>query len=144
MGEVLGLRWRHVNLEHGSVAVSHALQRQKSASGLVLTDTRPIVHGAPSGCQNRLWLCSGLTACGRSKKGRSRGHDGPIAATFSPQVSEMYWNAGLFRVFKAVLKKAGLPDIQFHDLRHSAASLMLAQGVPLRVVMEVLGHGSST
>jgi integrase len=41
-----------------------------------------------------------------------------------------------------MLNRAGLPDIRFHDLRHSAASLMLAQGVPLRVVMEVLGHSS--
>jgi integrase len=48
----------------------------------------------------------------------------------------------LFRAFKAKLKRAALPDIRFHDLRHSAASLMLAQGVPLRVVMEVLGHSS--
>lgn len=48
----------------------------------------------------------------------------------------------LHRAFKAMLTKAGLPDIRFHDLRHSAASLMLAQGVPLRVVMEVLGHSS--
>jgi len=46
----------------------------------------------------------------------------------------------LFRSFKSTLRKAGLPDIRFHDLRHSAASLMLAQGVPLGVVMEVLGH----
>ena len=48
----------------------------------------------------------------------------------------------LFRVFKTVLQRASLPDIRFHDLRHSAASLMLAQGVPLRVVMEILGHSS--
>jgi len=48
----------------------------------------------------------------------------------------------IFRAFKTMLKKAALPDIRFHDLRHSVASLMLAQGVPLRVVMEVLGHSS--
>ncbi len=38
------------------------------------------------------------------------------------------------------LKKAGLPDIRFHDLRHSAASLMAARGVSQRTVMEILGH----
>lgn len=48
----------------------------------------------------------------------------------------------LHRAFKVILSKAGLEDIRFHDLRHSAASLMLAQGVALRVVMEVLGHSS--
>src|SRR4029077_5670343 len=48
----------------------------------------------------------------------------------------------LFRTFKALLGKAGLPDFRFHDLRHSAASLLLAQGVPMRAVMELLGHSS--
>lgn len=45
------------------------------------------------------------------------------------------------RYFKAMLHKAGLPaTVRFHDLRHSAATLMLAQGIHPRVVMEVLGH----
>ena len=44
------------------------------------------------------------------------------------------------RCFKPMLKKAGLPDIRFHDLRHSCASLLLAQGVSPRVIMETLGH----
>lgn len=41
---------------------------------------------------------------------------------------------------RKVLKAAELPIIRFHDLRHSAASLMLAQKVQPRVVMEILGH----
>jgi integrase len=45
----------------------------------------------------------------------------------------------LFRTFKGLLRKAGVPDIRFHDLRHSAASLLLAQGVPMRAVMKLLG-----
>ena len=48
----------------------------------------------------------------------------------------------LFRAFKSLLHKVGLPDFRFHDLRHSAASLLLAQGVPMRAVMELLGHSN--
>jgi integrase len=44
------------------------------------------------------------------------------------------------RQFDGLLKKAGLAHIRFHDLRHTAASLRLAQGVHPRVVMEILGH----
>lgn len=40
-----------------------------------------------------------------------------------------------------MLKKAGLPEtIRFHDLRHSCATLLIAQGVHPRVVMEILRH----
>ena len=42
--------------------------------------------------------------------------------------------------FTALLKRAGLPARRFHDLRHTCASLLLAQGVHPRLVMETLGH----
>ena len=44
------------------------------------------------------------------------------------------------RHFHLLLVKVGLPRLRFHDLRHSCASLLLAQGIPARVVMETLGH----
>ena len=45
-----------------------------------------------------------------------------------------------YREFKKLLGKADLPPVRLHDLRHTAASLLVAQGVPPRVVMEILGH----
>jgi len=44
------------------------------------------------------------------------------------------------RAFKDILAGAKLPRIRIHDLRHTCASLLLAQGVHPRVVMETLGH----
>lgn len=44
--------------------------------------------------------------------------------------------------FQRLLRAAGLPPQRFHDLRHGAASFMLAAGVPLKVVQEVLGHAN--
>jgi integrase len=44
------------------------------------------------------------------------------------------------RAIKTLLKAAKLPDMRLHDLRHSCATLLLAQGVNPRVVMETLGH----
>jgi integrase len=43
---------------------------------------------------------------------------------------------------KVLLKKAGLPDIRFHDLRHSAATLLLTEGVHPKIVQELLGHSN--
>jgi integrase len=46
----------------------------------------------------------------------------------------------LHKFFKRLLKKSDLPDIRFHDLRHSAATLMLQNNIPLIVVSRRLGH----
>jgi len=46
----------------------------------------------------------------------------------------------LTRAFKSILKANDLPMIRIHDLRHSCATPLLAQGVSPRVVMETLGH----
>ena len=46
----------------------------------------------------------------------------------------------LTRDYKALLKRAGLPELRFHDLRHTAASLFCAQNVQPRDLMEILGH----
>ena len=46
------------------------------------------------------------------------------------------------RAFKPLLRRAGLPAIRFHDLRHAFASLMLSQGVRVDLVAQMLGHSS--
>ena len=45
-------------------------------------------------------------------------------------------------IFKKLLKKAGLPDVRFHDLRHSVATVLLAAKMDLKAVSELLGHSS--
>jgi integrase len=46
------------------------------------------------------------------------------------------------RSFKPLHKKAGLPEIRFHDLRHTCATLLLAKGVHPKIVQELLGHAT--
>lgn len=46
----------------------------------------------------------------------------------------------MLRAFYKLLERAGLPHMRFHDLRHSCATLLAAQGVPPRVAMDILGH----
>lgn len=48
--------------------------------------------------------------------------------------------SGLTRRFKTLAKKAGFPNIRFHDLRHTYATLMLTLGIHPKIVQEILGH----
>ncbi len=54
-----------------------------------------------------------------------------------------YLNPGrIWFLFKKLLKAVGLPDERFHDLRHGAATVLLAAKVDVKVVSELLGHSS--
>ena len=65
-----------------------------------------------------------------------------------PYVFTDKWGAPIFwghvtdRMLRPLCTKAGLRAIRFHDLRHSAATFLLLQGVADRTVMEILGHTS--
>jgi integrase len=50
----------------------------------------------------------------------------------------------LRRCFRPALKAAGLPCIRFHDLRHTYASLLIAQGENIKYIQNQLGHSSPT
>ena len=45
--------------------------------------------------------------------------------------------------FGALIARAGLPPIRFHDLRHGTATMLLAAGQPMKVISEILGHATS-
>jgi integrase len=49
-----------------------------------------------------------------------------------------------YRSFRPLLKRAGLPQIRIHDLRHTAATLLLGKGVHPKIVQEMLGHSTIT
>jgi site-specific recombinase XerD len=59
--------------------------------------------------------------------------------TGSPLARDDDW-----REWKAVLRAAGVRDARLHDARHTAATLLLEQGVHIRVVQEILGHARVT
>jgi integrase len=58
-----------------------------------------------------------------------------------PGLKGGYFNPNyLLRVFKKILRRAGLADMRLHDLRHSTVTILLAKGVHIKVVSELLGH----
>ena len=63
-----------------------------------------------------------------------------LGLVFTTVIGNPIGTHSLHRTFKTILRAADLPDIRYHDLRHTAATLLLAQGVDARTIMETLGH----
>jgi integrase len=142
MGELLGLRWSDLDWETGRLHVQRQLQHVVG-EGLVLvepktrTGRRPIALG-PS------MLAKLLVHRERQQQERLfSGEDWQEHGLIFPSlVGTPKGPSELRREFKRLAKQAGLPEIRFHDLRHTAATLMLQQGVHPKVVQERLGHSS--
>lgn len=141
LGEILGLRWQDVDLDGGTLTVNQAIYRMRG--GLVTSEPKT------ERSRRCLFLPDGVRAALKAHRLRqlqerliagSRWQD--TSLVFTSTIGTPLDPRNLFRAFKALLRRAGLPGCRFHDLRHSAASLLLAQGVPMRAVMELLGHSS--
>ena len=80
----------------------------------------------------------------RAAQGRERLGAGSawtdLGLVFSTPIGTPLDYSNLRREFRRLLKNAALPPMRIHDLRHTCATLLLAQGVNPRVVMETLGH----
>jgi integrase len=138
-GEALGLRWQDVDLDAGLLHVRFQLQRI-DGHGLVLVAPKTKLS------RRTLALPPTVVANLRSHKAQAqeRLQAGPMwhetALVFTTPIGTGLDGPNVTKAFQRLLKKAGLPHRRFHDLRHSCASLLLAQNVAPRVVMEVLGH----
>lgn len=140
-GEALGLRWSDVDLDRAIIQVRRQLIR--TSAGLMLSDTKtPRSRRAvnvPKQLVETLRAHRDAQDIDRDLAGAAWTETGFL---FTTQLGTPLDPRNLLRDFKKVCEGAGLGDWHVHELRHSAASLMLAQGVKLQVVSEVLGHAS--
>ena len=132
-GELLGLRWGDVDLQGGWLAV----QRQLSDLRGKLELTEP----KTSRSRRTVALPKVAAEALRRHKGRLGAVPHPTALVFTDARGGPIRRQNLLRrSFRPLLARAGLPRIRFHDLRHTAATLLLGQGVHVKVVQEQLGH----
>ena len=133
-GELLGLKWTDVDLATGRLTITRSLQRVEKL-GLQLTETK-------SRAANRTVILPNFAiAALRSHHKvqlRQRLISGPDWRDgnfiFTARDGQPVEPNSMHRIFKRLLKQAALPaQIRFHDLRHSAASLLIAKGVPLKL-----------
>lgn len=137
-GELLGLRWRDIDLDAGAVRVQSSLQRVRG--GFELSE--------PKTAHSRRQVVLGDSAVAALRRWRLRQAEERLAVGSARQDSGLvFTNAlgenalGAVRTsFPALLERAGVPRVRFHDLRHSAATLMLGQGIHPKIVSETLGH----
>ena len=130
-GELLGLRWSDVDLSGGTLRVCHALQRVDGSLQLVETKT----------ARSRRTVTLPAIALDALRAHRAA-QDGQIGSmyVFTTATGTPLDGTNVTKRLQAVLAAARLPHVTFHALRHTTASLLLAQGVHPRVVMEQLGH----
>jgi integrase len=101
-----------------------------------------LVKLTPADIVNRQGVrCFRLT---NTKNGKSRFV--PIIPAIEDAVSRLPFRRGyrnIYKWYERAVEAVGLGDVVFHDLRHSAASLLLAEGVPLEIIGHILGHQSA-
>lgn len=140
-GELLGLSWSDIDLERRQLRVTKALQRV-SGQGLILVETK-----TRRGRRSIILPLGTVDALRRHRARQAK--DQPVGGSGWSQANFVFTSARgtpldgdnmISRPFARLLERIGLPPMRFHDLRHSCASLLLAQGVAPRVVMETLGH----
>jgi integrase len=127
-GELLGLRWADVDLDAGAVHVVRRLKRRTSRRQVLLVR---IAVQALNLHQER-----------QEEERRQAGSTWDDNGLVFPNTIGRPINPSNFlrREFYPLLKAAGLPRMRFHDLRHSAATLLLGMGVHPKIVSELLGH----
>ena len=139
-GELLGLRWDDVNLDQGILNVRLSLRRLPSG-GLSLQQpkTKTSVRSIKLGSQTVeiLQLQKIKNAMDAEKVGKLWQDLGFV---FPSTVGTPMDPTNLIKAFRKLLRLAELPPIRFHDLRHTAASLMLNNGVDVLVASRRLGH----
>lgn len=141
-GEVLGLTWPTVDLEAGAVRVERTLQQYDGAYHLdeVKTALSRRTLGLPAPLVATLKTRRTEQLKSHRREVGWIGNDWHLV--FTTESGAPLSGKEVRRAFKVALQDAELPAQRFHDLRHAAASFMLAQGVPLKVAQEVLGHST--
>jgi integrase len=141
-GELLGLRWDDVDLERGTLRVGRALVREGGRHTVGETKTR---RG-----RRQVNLTPRTVRTLRTHRKRQLEEKMHLVGLYEDSDLIFATHSGtpvnpenlVKRSFKPLLRESNLPDIRFHDLRHTCATLLLGRGVHPKLVQELLGHAT--
>lgn len=139
-GELLALHWANVDLDKGTAQVTGTLQQ--IGRGFAVTE--------PKTAHSRRQVALTRTAVETLRQHRVAQAEARLRLgaawtdadlVFCNEIGGFVDASNLVRrSFLPLLRRAGLPRIRFHDLRHTAATLLLSEGVHPKIVSEMLGH----
>lgn len=139
-GEILGLRWKDVDLDKGILYVRQTLSK----------DGKKFLSGAKTDSSVRSIKLSNETIAvlrkHKARVAREKLQLGPDYVDYDLVICTSKGTPvnpeNLKRTFERLIKEAEVPKIRFHDLRHTHATMLLAQGVHAKVISERLGHSN--
>lgn len=140
-GELCGLRWGDIDLDAGTIAVTRT---RVVVDGKAIDSEPKTAYGVRS-----VPLDDALVSMLRSRRAQQASERlaaGPAHSdcgyVVADELGQPLHPDVVSERFDKLLRGAGLRRIRLHDCRHTAATLMLASGVPVKVVQEMLGHSS--
>src|SRR5262249_55887210 len=138
--ELLALRWADIDIERGRLHVRGTLQR--SRAGLTIAE--------PKTASSRRQIVLSPRAVEALRRHRTRQAEERLRVGAAwPEHDFVFTNGSgppidsgnlRTRSFRPLFGRAAPPPIRFHDLRHTAATLLLGEGVHPKIVSEMLGH----
>lgn len=137
-GELLGLRWQDVDLDAAQVRIRRALSVVDGVTRLLATKTARVRCLSVGG--------SVVEALRRHREEQERLRaaadrwDNEWGLVFTDASGRPIDPKRVTDEFRTLVRRAPVPVVRFHDLRHAHATILVAEGVPLKVVSERLGH----
>jgi len=143
MGESLGLKWSDIDFDARTLRIHRQLQRIREGGGLVFSEPKNASRRTidlPQKAVEALWSQRKRQIEEQLRGGAKWQDHGLIFASSkgTPMDAQNIVN----RYFKPLLRRAGLPEIRWHDLRHTCATLLLGRGVHPKMVQHLMGHAS--
>lgn len=141
-GELIGLYWQDIDFEHAELKVRRTLYRIGKRDVL---DSPKTLSSARTVALNDVALR--LLSDQKETVRQLREAAGPrwieTDAVFTGHMGGFMSGDYLNNCFRKMMKDAGMPGMHIHDLRHANASILINEGVPMKIVSEHLGHTSS-
>ncbi|MGD9934607.1 MAG: tyrosine-type recombinase/integrase [Dehalococcoidia bacterium] len=141
-GELLAVRWTDLDLEHGRLSITRTAQRIPG---------RGIVFASPKTHRSRRPIALSATAVVILREHRAAQLEHRLAVgpawedhglVFCQPNGRPHEPGQVSKAFARLISRTQLPHVRFHDLRHTAATLLLSAGQNPKVVSERLGHAS--